>query len=380
MTVQEPLKVAREIALNPYDWVQDWKNQNRRKVVGTFGMYVPHELIHAAGIQPIILPVSDQPISSQVDTDMPSPPYCAFARGLLAHAIQGELNFLDGLAMHECCTTACALIELIPRRACQIGWFQPLWFPVPLHGGRTRQWLLNELEGFKHTLEQLSGEKITEARLRSSIGLYNYNRTLMNALYDLRRSRPGIISACEMHDVLLCGMVMPKEEHNLVLERLLGLLEKRASHSDRARLIISGSLCTQPWRSIMEVLDDSNIVVMDDDLYVGSRYYVTRVSETGDSLEALAESYQCMIAPCPTRWDPDNDWGDYVVRMTLSAGADALVSLIVRNCEPHEIAWPRIQQALAAAEVPQTSLQIEPQMPTAQARTILDALAERVCV
>ena len=63
-----------------------------------------------------------------------------------------------------------------------------------------------ELRVFGSTLEELTGEKLTQDRLRHAIKLHNINRSLIRDLYSLRRQHPPLISGTEMTKLLVSGM------------------------------------------------------------------------------------------------------------------------------------------------------------------------------
>lgn len=65
---------------------------------------------------------------------------------------------------------------------------------------------------------------------------------MLRKLYDLRKVDSPPITGAETLDVILAGMVMPKEEYNRALKELLPVLEKREPRNrGTARLLIVGS-------------------------------------------------------------------------------------------------------------------------------------------
>ena len=161
--------------------------------------------------------------------------------------------------------------------------------------------------------------EISEQALQNSIDIYNENRELMTDLYDLRRERPEIMTAKEMVTVNVASMLMPKEEHSALLKILIPALDERKSPIDnadgRTRLVMSGSLCEAPPDELLDITEELGGIIVDDDLYTGSRYFLTKVPLCSNPIEGLADAYLHMVSPCPTRIYPKLELGPYLVNM-----------------------------------------------------------------
>ena len=64
--------------------------------------------------------------------------------------------------------------------------------------------------------------------------------------------------------------------------------------------MISGSFCDIPEVDILDMVEDLGAIVVDDDLYVGRRYFQTLVNEQEEPLSALVRRY-IEDVPCPTK-------------------------------------------------------------------------------
>ena len=219
---------------------------------------------------------------------------------------------------------------------------------------------MGELERLKTSIEKFGGQKITEESLNKSILIYNKNRALLRKMYDIRRKRPGILRSKEALSIVMSSMLMPKEEHNRLLEGFLGELEKQGPAGDaKVKLVLSGSLCQAPRLDILDAIDEVGAVVVDDDLYVGSRYIITDAPLRANPLESLADRFLEMRRRCPTKSDPENDWGGQLVEMVRESKADGVISLQVKFCEACYFYHPDIIRALAGAGIPELRLEME---------------------
>ena len=121
--------------------------------------------------------------------------------------------------------------------------------------------------------------------------------------------------------------------------------------------------------------------MVDDDLFHGRRYVSTDVDETGDPIEAIARWYaqRNVNIPCPTRVQQDADWDAYLVGAVRQSGAEAVIHLLPKFCEPHMLYYPELRKGLDAAGIPQLLLETEHEgLPAESFRTRVEALVERV--
>jgi benzoyl-CoA reductase subunit C len=267
---------------------------------------------------------------------------------------------------------------LIVEKNCNIPFMESIFLPNQLANPLARPYLIESLEILKTRLEEFEGHEITEESLRESILIYNRNRSLMRKIYELRRKRPGSINVKEMVPIVHSSMVMLKEDHNEALEKLITDLEKRPHETDgRPKVILVGSLCTAPSTEILKLFDDSGVVVVDDDLYTGSRYFVNDAAEGGDPIEALADRFLARNPPCATKVDSEMNWSDYIINMVNGSGAQGIITLIQKNCPPHMCYSPDVMRKLSEANIPELVLEAEHEVVSLeQMRTRLQAFKE----
>ena len=170
----------------------------------------------------------------------------------------------------------------------------------------------------------------------------------------------------------------PGEHYTLLSEALEE--PRRPERDDRVRVHLSGHLCHAPRRELLEVIEDSGALVVDDDLYHGRRYVSADVAETGDPMAALGEWYarRNVAIPCPTRVQQDVDWDGWLVDSVHASGAEAVIHLMPKFCEPHMLYYPELRKRLDAENIPQLQIETEHEgIPLESFRTRIEALVER---
>jgi len=340
----------------PYVRLRDWRSSHNQKIIGCLPMYIPEEIIHAAGILPIVLMGEDIPTAANefIQTNT-----CDVVRSTLDAAVLGKLDFLDGLVFSDICDPV-QFLAGVWKIAHPTPYFHVLDIPHKLSPS-SREYLLKVWQEFRTSLEELSGKRITDQELNKSIHLYNQNRSLLRQLYDLRRANPGLISASDMVNIISVGLFMPKEEHNALLSELLVKAEGKKTKGTGVGLMLGGYLCQKPPEEVLDLIEELGGVILDDEMYIGARYFAGEVMENNDPMVALVDYYINRI-PCTTMHYPEHylrtsatvrqDYPQFLIDTFKKSGADGLVILIVPFCDPYGFKYPTINAKLNEASVP----------------------------
>jgi len=360
------------IAQNPLQRAKKWKEAGGR-VIGCFPMYIPEEIIHASGILPITLLGTNETVTL---SDRYLQPYlCHVPRSNLDLALKGKLDFLDGIVFPDICD----VVQMLPN-------IWNLHHPMPfqhtivvagkINSVSSRRYLANRFNELKESLEKFTGRDISDEDLRRSIVIYNQNRDLLHRVYQMRIERPGIFRVADIARVVMTSMLMPKEEHSALIREFLEKAgNKERQQEDSVRLVVSGDPCDQPEWEILDLIEESGATVVNDDLYVGRRYFATKVSETIPPIEALAEHYVNDV-PCPTKHNQDGKYARYLSDLAEESKAQGVIILMVRYCEPYSFAYPVVKAELSRRGIPHLLIEVDPPISSGAMRTRLEAFIE----
>ena len=379
--MEEILRRFFDIVADPYTSVAQWKERSKKKVIGVFPMHIPEEIIHAARMLPVVIWRGNEPVTIG---HAHVPPFnCGLTRSFVDDALRGKLDFLDGMVFWRMCLQAQSLPFIIERNV-HPPYLEYLYLPAIFPGkdnhpgAAIRDFTIGEMERLKQSIEELSGQKTTAESLNRSIDIYNQNRHFLREVYKLRRRKPGALKAREMLAIVQSGMLMPKEEHNELLEKLLPELEKRPASSDKkVRVILAGSLCQTPPADVLDLVEELGMEVVDDDIYIGSRYFANDVKTSSNPIESLAERYLQRTPPCATKGDWEMDWTDYLIEMVRSNQAQGIITLLIKFCPPHLCYYPDIKRKLAELGIPEVLVELEHEVVSLeQHRTRLQSFRE----
>jgi benzoyl-CoA reductase subunit C len=220
-----------------------------RKAIGYMPVYVPRELIHAAGYLPVgILGGGDQIEVIQGDAYYQSY-ICRIPRSTIELGLTGRLDCLDGMLFPSIC-------DVIRNLS---GMWQLLfkdkyvrYVDVPQNyqdevGGVFYQ---QEMQHIRDDLGQMRGSPITDAELNASIAVYNDNRQVIRDLYAYRAAKPWQAPTSEVYLLLRAGMVLPVEEHTQLVRDYLVAAEQvtRPSATTPAWSSTAASASSRRWR------------------------------------------------------------------------------------------------------------------------------------
>ena len=324
-----------------------------RHVIGYMPIYVPREIIHAAGMLPLgILGGGDQ--LEVIHGDAYYQSYiCRIPRSTIELAVSGKLDFTAGMLFPSICDVIRNLSGMwqlmMPEKYAR-------YFDVPQNyqddvGG---VYYTQELHELKEDLEQISGRKITNEDLRKSIAVYNENRRLIKDLYELRRKAPWKVPTTEVYLLLRAGMVLPVEEHTQMLKDYL----EAASTEDRplrdnCRVVIQGMFCEQPPLNLIKSIELAGCYIVGDDFMMVTRWLTEDVPLDGDPLENLSQAFLHHSEDASAKYvDREEDKGIYLVNMVKKNGGEGVIFTSPSFCDPALLDRPLLQDVLKTHGVP----------------------------
>lgn len=347
LNLDEFLAAGREV-IDQADFtpVDRWR-EREGKVIGHFQVYFPEEIAHAAGLLP--LKIRGAPLDSrQADSHFGSY-LCSILKSSLELALTGRVE-LEMFVTHPICDAARNLAAVWGRNVdypCQI-----LYLPQNANSPHAVEYLRHEYDRLKRAIEDVAGHKVSVEELNRSLGIYNENRRLLRELYALRRERPWLLAVDEAYILMVIGSMLPREEHNQLLRRLLPQVEARsAKPQDRIRVVFEGGFCEQPPLDLLRVVGRSCYVV-DDDLMIGMRWILDDVSLEGDPLHNLAHAYLEQSSYSPVQHDLRKPKEAMLLRRVEGANAEAAILGAAKMCEPGLDEQVAYSAALESENVP----------------------------
>ena len=114
-----------------------------------------------------------------------------------------------------------------------------------------------------------------------------------------------------------------------------------------------------PKIDILDVLEDQGMLIVDDDFFVGPRYFANDAKENVNPIEALSDRILMRRPICPTKVDPEVNWGNQIIDMVRKNEAQGLVFLLVKYCPPLLCYYPDLKRLFDKAYLPELMVEIE---------------------
>ena len=370
--IKEMLAGFAEVANNPKAQLDKYLAEGKR-VIGVGPYHVPEELVHAAGAVPFGVWGA---IGSSDNAKKYVPPfYCSICQMTLEMGMTGKLNGLSGMMITGLCDTL---------RAFSQNWKAAMGTKIPMiyvsnsqnrfiEAGRT--YAIDSYKEVKRGVEECSNAIIENDDILASIKLYNEWRAAMREFVKLAGTHPAEVSVADRVAVINAGYYELKEEHLAQVKALNAELAKLPeSTAGFNKIVLSGIYEDIP--AIVEILDANKYAVVADDLAKESRAFSREVSETGCAIEALADGWY-NLKEDPELFDPKKAHLAALVEKAKESGAQGVVILLAKFCDPEEFEAPLATKALREAGIPVVTIEVDQSTESyEQARTQLETFKE----
>lgn len=357
--------------------VSAWKGKGGAAAVGCFPVYVPEEVLHAAGV----LPVGVQG-GGGIDTDLADSRVqsfvCSIARSTLELGLRGDLVALDGMLFPNICDVSKNLSGVwhrnFPNQRVEY-----VHFPQNPDSHHASDYLRAEFERLRTVYSEMSGRVVREKDLRSSIQIFNRNRSLLRDVYQVRCEEPWKLSAAEAYQLVRAGRFMAREDHSALLQDALAAAESSGRRRrDGLRVVVEGAFCEQPPVELLETLEQAGCFIVDDDLQLGRRWFECDVAGGGDPLAGLARGYLKHSTSSSIRHGGDLSRAESLVAKVKRVRAQGVLFCAAKFCEPALFDYPLLRGALEREGIPYMTFEFEEKMSVfesvrSQAETFVEA-------
>jgi benzoyl-CoA reductase subunit C len=361
----------RDWETNRHAYARAWKERTGGKVLGYFCTYVPEEILHAAGVLPVRILGSHEP------QDVTEPHifgmFCPFCRDCLAQGLKGRYDYLDGIMIAQSCLhIRQAYSSWEKHRPREFSYY--LCMPHHVQSPRALPFLTGELVQFKAAVEEWTGKTITDADLDKAIEVYNENRRLMHAIYELRKGEDPPLNGEEAMEMVIASQMTDKAEHNEELKKVLdGLPTRRNGRDTGVRLMIIGS--EDDDTKFINMVESCGATFVVDEHCTGTRYFWNEVEPRENRLESIAARYIDRV-PCPSK-----DWVErtrirHILELAREWKVDGAIVMQQKFCDPHELDTPAIRKALEAQGIKTLFLEFDVTVPVGQFKVRVEAFLE----
>jgi len=330
------------------------QKDNGIKIVGYVGRFVPEELISASGALPYLLCRGGEP--EPPDAVIPymlrfMSPYSRSQIGYHLLGIDPVVPMLDLIVVQcsDCHESRLAdLFEYFKLPTVRLG------VPQDWRKSISRDYYYKGLVRLKQMLEGLSGNDISEEKLKESRGSLDKVRGLLSKISLLRKAQPPSIGGDDFirlnHATFYCDPEVLIRKLNVLYEELQR--RKSVFSGDAPRILLAGHVVGVGDYVVPKLIEDSGGVIAVEFLDEGIRHCAQNAKTDGDPMGSLAETYYLRMTP-PSIFQPA--WEkriEYIKRLINDYRIDGVIWYELSFEEIYDLECSVISKVMSQMNIP----------------------------
>ena len=352
-----------------------------KKVVGTFCVFVPEEIVLAAGGIQVGLCAGAEIGKGEAEKVLPRNT-CALIKSFVGFKLARLCPFIetcDLIVGETTCDGKKKAYEIFSE-------YSPVYvMEIPqMKNSSDRDLWKSEVLRFKSQVEETTGNKITADNLKEAIHLVNNRRRVLQRLNRLRAAVPTPISG---RDALLINQISFYDDpvrFTAKIEELCNELEERVKSGQgvvpegATRLMLSGCPMAVPNWKLPYIIESSGAVVVGEESCIGTRNTRDLVDENAATLDGmldnLVDRYMKIDCACFT---PNTERLDNIVNMARDLNVKGVVHYALSFCQPYAMEGYKVEKALNKAGIPMLAIETDYSMEDVeQLKTRVEAFVE----
>lgn len=355
-----------------------------KKVIGTFCVYVPEELVLAVDGVCIGLCAGADVGTSEAEQYIPRNT-CALIKAFMGFKLAGLCPYVeltDLIVGETTCDGKKKAYEIFDEITKKVYVME-----LPnMKGEESRRLWAKEVKRFAKKLEEVTGRRITLDNLAKAAGIVNAKRKALQRLAALRKADPAPISGL---DALLINQVSFYDDplrFTAKVNELCDELDLRitagrgVAPKGTTRVLLSGSPMAIPNWKVHAIIEGSGAVVVGEESCVGERNFRSLLDEAfrtvDEGLDNIASRYVSIDCACFT---PNTERMENIVEMAKRLGADGVIHYALQFCTPYMVEAFRAKNAVEAINLPFLRIETDYSMEDfGQLKTRIEAFLEMI--
>jgi benzoyl-CoA reductase subunit C len=312
------------------------KKEGKKIVAYIPAGFVPEEIIWAGGAIPVALNRGGDHEAVMKSIEFMPRVYDTYSRCQIGYWALGEPLYQIGDLMVVPCTD---------KNVQAIGDCWEMWTDTKLfrlgvpHNNTTKhayKYYLEILHVLKDEIEKLTGNPITEAKLREEIEIANRMRFLLRQISESRKAEAPPISGSDFVKLHHASFLADRYYMVQYLESVYQELKDKAGDK-KPRVFLVGSSIAEGDYKIYDLLESAGVNVVMEDFSAGMRPYWQQVENSGDPVQALANGYFRDRSPLPAFFRPSMGRLSLLLKLAREYKVDGIVCYTMLYHESHEI-------------------------------------------
>ncbi|MEE8704697.1 MAG: double-cubane-cluster-containing anaerobic reductase [Olsenella sp.] len=320
----------------------DAKEQGKiKKIIGSFCLYVPEEIVAAAGGIEVGLCAGADWAPEEVEKHLPRNT-CPLIKGFTGFKLGRVCPYIESSDLvvgENTCDGKKKGYEFFATQ-------KPMYImDVPhVRTDETKQMWRNEVHRLAERIEQETGQKITADSLRRAIKEANDKRRALQRLARLRAADPTPISGLDSLLITQAAFMDDTPRLTAAINAIADECEQRVARGEGVapkgakRVLYTGTPMAVPNWKLFNIIEKAGGVVVGEECCTGSRYYKDLVDEGGETVDEMiddvADRYfniHCAI------FTPNQDREEDVIGMARDLHADGIIDCSLSFCTIYEM-------------------------------------------
>ena len=327
-----------------------------KKIVGSFCLYVPEEIVIAAGGIPVGLCSGADWATDKVEEHLPRAT-CPLIKSFAGFKLGSVCPYIESSDLVIGENTCDGKKKAYEFMATQVNMYT---VDIPnVHNAQTLELWKGEVRKLAERVEQETGQKITAESLKAAIKLANDKRRALQRLSATRAADPAPISGLDSLLTVQAAFMDDAERLTGAINAMADECEQRAADGvgvapkGAKRILYTGTPMAVPNWKLFNIIEKAGGVVVGEEACTGSRYYKDLVDESGETvdemLDAIAERYfkiNCAV------FTPNDQRMKDIVQMARDLHADGIVDVALQFCTLYEMESFAVEKAAEEAGIP----------------------------
>lgn len=352
----ETLAPFTDVLSRVYTDLQDVEHPGK-KTVGTYCVMAPHELIYAAGAQPVKL-CSGNYTSASIGDDVVPRDACPLVKAVAGFGEIGMMPLYENLSLMAVpitCDCKKKIADLL-RQYCDV---IPMQVPATKEDEDVEQYVA-ELYSFVHKLEDVTGNKVTYESLAEGIKKVGYAQYELSELVNMRRKYPYLMRGTHLMTIMNASSYMDAGKWadclHLVNRELRTKIRRKERVTSKAlpRILVTGSPIIFPNMKIPLLIEEMGAYLASDETCMGERGMYDPVVPVDQSFDGLMRSLAIRsIRPCSCPTFADNTQRIYRVKQMIQDNQiQGVIYHVLRGCLVYDYEYKLLEEELGKLDIP----------------------------
>lgn len=334
---------------------------NGGTVVGTFCVFVPEDVILAAGGVPVGLCAGADFAVPNSNGLIPANT-CPLIRSSLGFKMSRTCPYIqssDFVVGETTCDGKKKMFEVLSK-------YHPTYImEVPQKKSEaSRELFFAEIKAFKEKMEAESGKQITAEGLAAATAKVEAKKQALRRLNTARWANPAPISGLDALIISQVSFYDDIDRFTAKVNELADELEAKIAKgegvfaSSTPRILYAGTPIPLPDWKLHSIAESEGAVIVGEESCIGSRYYSTTTAANDGTVEGQlrAISDRLLNTHCAC-FTPNAERVDDVIELAKNAKSDGVIHYSLSFCQTYAAEAIKLQEALKSEGIPMLSLE-----------------------